>query len=254
MRGRSAISFALAISAGHALPVSAITALEMVRRADEQMRGETSQGEMEMTVVTPEWERTMRMRVWETRRDDKAFVRVLEPAKERGTASLKLGNEMWTYIPSIERSMKIPPSMLMQSWLGSDFTNDDMLKGSSYVDDYEHTITDTTELDGQTLYVVRSVPKPEAAVVWGKIVYYARTVDFLPVRQEFYDEDDTVVRRMDLTEFRRMGDRVIPTVYSLVPLTHEKQGHRTTLTIRAMVFNTPISPSVFTRANLERPR
>jgi len=253
MKRGFAVGLAVAIVAGSAYPTSALTALEMVRLAEEQMRGETSHSEVEMTVITPEWQRTMRLEVWEAKRDEKAFVRVLAPAKERGTASLKLGNEMWTYIPSIERSMKIPPSMMMQSWLGSDFTNDDMLKASS-LDDYEHALTDTTELDGQTAYVITSIPKPDAPVVWGKIVYYARLGDYLPIRQEFYDEDGNIVRRMDLSEFKRMGGRVIPTVYTLVPLTEETTGHQTTLTIHSAAFNVNISESIFTRANLERTR
>jgi len=231
-----------------------LTAREMIRRADEQMRGTTSQGEAEMTIITPEWRRTMTMRFWEDARGDKAFVRILSPAKDRGTATLKLGNEIWTYMPSIERSMKIPPSMMHQGWMGSDFTNDDMVKSSSVVDDYEHSLTDTTQLDGETVYVITMVPKEEAAVVWGKIVYYARTTDYLPLREDFYDEDSVLVRRMTLTEFRQMGGRVIPMLMTLTPLTEEKKGHETIFRYFSIEFNANISESVFTRANLERAR
>jgi outer membrane lipoprotein-sorting protein len=231
-----------------------ITAKEIVRRFDQQMRGRTSTGEMSMTIVTPEWKRTMRMRFWESADDDKSFVRVLSPAKDRGTSSLKLGNNMWTYLPAIERSMKIPPSMMQQGWMGSDFTNDDLVKSSSIVDDYVHAITDTVTIDGMKAYVITLDPKEEAAVVWGRIVVYARDGDYLPLREEFYDEDSVLVRKMDFTGFQKMGGRIVPTVMTLVPLTEDKKGHMTTMRYHSLRFNTKIRKSVFTRANLERAR
>ena len=232
----------------------AVTAREIVQRGDQQMRGRTSRGEFEMSITTPDWQRAMRMEFWESSEDDKAFVRVLSPARDRGTASLKLGNEMWTYLPSIERSMKIPPSMMLQGWMGSDFTNDDMVKSSSIVDDYTHSIVDTVEVGTERCYVVQLVPTEEAAVVWGKILYYARTTDYLPVREDFYDEEDTLVRRMDLSEFQEMGGRVIPAVMTLTPLTEDKQGHSTTMRYLSIEYDVNIRSSVFTRANLERSR
>ncbi len=231
-----------------------LTARDIVNRAEVQTRGTTSYGEAEMTIENPDWTRTMRMRIWDDRDGDKAFVRILSPVKDRGTATLKLGETLRMYLPSIERSMKIPPSMMMQGWMGSDFTNDDMVKASSYVDDYVHTITDTTAIRDQEVFEITSIPREEAAVVWGKVVYYARTVDYLPVRQVYYDEDSVLVRRMELSEFREMGGRIIPTVQEIIPLTEEKEGHRTTYRIISMEFDIRIRPNVFTRANLERPR
>ena len=231
-----------------------LTAQEIVRRADALMRGTTSQGESEMTIITPEWSRTMRMRFWDDSGGDRAFVRILEPAKDRGTATLKLGEQLWTYLPSIERSIKIPPSMMMQGWMGSDFTNDDMVKGSSYVHDYDHTLTDTTDIDGQEVYEITSIPHEEAAVVWGRIVYYARTSDYLPVREDFYDEDSLLVRRMEFSQFREVGGRVIPTHHVIIPLTQEKRGHRTIYRLLSIDFDVRIGGNVFSRANLERPR
>ena len=248
--------FTAALVAALVLPASAqvMTAREIIRRGDRQMRGETSRGEMEMSITTPDWQRTMRMQFWESATDDKAFVRVLSPARDRGTASLKLGNEMWTYMPSIERSMKIPPSMMLQGWMGSDFTNDDMVKSSSIVDDYTHTLVDTVDIDGQTCYVVELIPDEEAAVVWGKILYYVRGTDYLPVREDFYDEDNVLVRRMDCSEFQEMGGRVIPTVMTLTPLTEDKEGHTTTMRYLSIEYDVNIRSSVFSRANLERSR
>lgn len=249
------ISLALAgLAVLAAVVASALTAQEMIERAEQRMRGETSHGTMEMVVITPEWRRTMRMEFWEDTDDDKAFVRVLAPQKDRGTASLKLGNEMWTYMPSIERSMKIPPSMMQQSWMGSDFTNDDMVNSSSIVEDYYHEITDTTTMGGTTVYEITLTPKEEAAVVWGSIVDYAREEDYLPLRQDFYDEDGNLVRKMTFTDFREMDGRVIPSEMTLVPLTEEDEGDTTIMRWVDIDFNVDINPRVFTRANLERSR
>jgi len=251
---RAILAASLLLAAGTiASAAGPLTAVDVMQRADALMRGTMSEGEMEMTVVTPDWRRTMRMRFWEDSRDDRMFVRVLAPAKDRGTASLKLGNEMWMYLPSIERSMKIPPSMMMQSWLGSDLTNDDIVKESSYKD-YDHTFLDTTVIDGQRAYVIQSIPKPDAPVVWGKIITYARTSDYLPLRQDYYDDDGQLVRRMTYSDFRRMGGRTIPATYRLVPLTADRRGHETTLRILSMTFDRPIPGDTFTRANLERAR
>jgi hypothetical protein len=231
-----------------------LTVKEMIARADEQMRGEQAQGVYEMTIVTPHWKRTLRMRFWEDVENDRAFVRVLFPAKEAGSASLKIGNEMWTYLPSVERSLKIPPSMMTQSWMGSDFTNEDLVNADDYVEEYTHACVDTVVVDSQRVYVIESIPKPEAPVVWGKVRYYARTGDFLPVRQEFYDEDGHLVRRMIFSDFREMDGRMIPALYTVEPLTEEKAGHRTLMRIEDMKFDVDLSRRIFTRANLERTR
>ena len=134
-----------------------LTVKEMIARADEQMRGEQAQGVYEMTIVTPHWKRTLRMRFWEDVENDRAFVRVLFPAKEAGSASLKIGNEMWTYLPSVERSLKIPPSMMTQSWMGSDFTNEDLVNADDYVEEYTHACVDTVVVDSQRVYVIESI-------------------------------------------------------------------------------------------------
>ena len=227
---------------------------EMVAQADAQMRGETARGIYAMTITTPDWERTLRLRFWEDAANDRAFVRVLSPPKEEGSASLKLGNEMWTYLPEVERSMKIPPSMMAQSWMGSDFTNEDIVNSDDYVDEYEHALVDTAVLDSTPVYVIESIPRPGAPVVWGKIRYYARRSDYLPVLQEYYDEDGSKVRHMSFARFRTIDGRVIPTLYAVEPLTEDEAGHRTELLIEEIDIDVDLPGGVFTRANLERAR
>jgi len=242
------------ICATSAVSAEQITAQDIIRQAEELMRGTTAIGVYEMTITTPDWERTLTMRFWEDVDGEKAFVRVTDPPKERGTASLKLGNEMWTYLPGVERSMKIPPSMMSQSWMGSDLTNEDIVHGDDFVDQYEHELLDTTTVDAQPVYVIRSVPKPDAPVVWDQIVTYARVSDYLPAQQDYFDEDSVIVRRMRYGEFKEMGDRVIPTLYIVEPLTEDERGNRTTMRIVEMEFDARIPGGVFSRANLERSR
>lgn len=238
----------------------------MVAQADAYMRGETATGIYAMTITTANWERTLRLRFWEEAAEDRAFVRVLSPPKEEGSASLKLGNEMWTYLPDVNRSMKIPPSMMAQSWMGSDFTNEDIVNGDDYVNQYEHALVDTTMLahtssppdtstvDSARVYVIESTPKPGTPVVWGKVRHYARPEDHLPVRQEYFDEDGNQVRRMIFSRFRTMDGRLIPTQYTVLPLTEDEAGNRTVLTIEEIQFNVELPKGTFTRANLERAR
>ncbi len=249
-----AIALAALVAAPGPVQADEEAARRIIAAGDDLMRGTTAEGVYEMTIINPDWERTLRMRFWEDVSGDRAFVRVLSPPREAGSKTLKLGNEMWAYLPSVEQSIKIPPSMMAQGWMGSDLTNEDIVNGDDYVDEYTHDLVDTTEMDGETIYVIESIPTPEAAVVWGKIRYYARAADALPVLQEFYDEDEGLVRRMLFSEFKSMDGRVIPTRYVVEPLTEEHIGQRTIMVIAEMDFDARIRPGVFTRANLERSR
>src|SRR5574341_2176164 len=140
-----------------------------------------------MSVTTPRWQRTLSLRAW-MERPKRSFIRIMTPAKEAGIGSLRIGAEMWNYLPNVERTIKIPPSMMMQPWMGSDFTNDDLVKESSVVDDYTHRVLAAESVAGAPVYVIEAIPKPEAAVVWGKIVFRVRKSDFIPIAVEYYDE------------------------------------------------------------------
>lgn len=149
--------------------VPEIIAKDIVKKADSLLRGETNHGMSEMTIITPNWERTLRLKSWQNG-IEKTFIRILLPQKDAGIGFLKIKNEMWSYLPTVERIIKIPPSMMMQPWMGSDFTNDDLVKGSSIVDDYEHREIGIEKVEGQDVYKIESDPKPDAPVVWGKII------------------------------------------------------------------------------------
>ncbi|RMF66599.1 MAG: outer membrane lipoprotein-sorting protein, partial [Calditrichaeota bacterium] len=171
------------------------SAASIVKKADDLLRGKTQVGTYTMTVVRPQWQRTMRFRFW-SQGTDKSFILMLAPAKERGVTFLKLGREMWNYIPKINRAIKIPPSMMLQSWMGSDFTNDDLVKESSVVHDYTHTLLGRERIRGFEAYKVELKPRPEAAVVWDRIIEWIRVGDYVPLKAEYYNERGERVRTL----------------------------------------------------------
>jgi len=219
------------------------TGREIVDRVENLLWSNTMQGEFEMTITTPRWQRTLSLRAW-LDRPKRSFIRILDPAKEAGIGSLRIGAEMWNYLPNVERTIKIPPSMMMQPWMGSDFTNDDLVKESSVVDDYTHRVLRTENVAGAPIYVVEAVPKPEAAVVWGRILFWVRTADFVPLKEE-------LVRVMTYSEVRPLGGRVVPTKWEMRPM--RKSGNVTTVVLKNAVYEESIDSEIFTQRNLQRP-
>jgi outer membrane lipoprotein-sorting protein len=166
-RAARALLLAFALALGPPALAQEPDGRELVERVETLLWGKTLQGEFEMTIATPRWQRTLALRAW-MERPKRSFIRILAPAKEKGIGSLRIGAEMWNYLPNIERTIKIPPSMMLQPWMGSDFTNDDLVKQSSAVDDYTQRILRTETADGAAAYVVEALPRPDAAVVWGR--------------------------------------------------------------------------------------
>jgi outer membrane lipoprotein-sorting protein len=222
---------------------------DIVERVENLLWSKTMQGEFEMTIATPRWTRTLGLRVW-LDRPQRSFIRILAPAKEAGIGSLRIGAEMWNYLPNIERTIKIPPSMMMQPWMGSDFTNDDLVKESSVVDDYTHRVLAGEVVAGAPVHVVEATPKPDAAVVWGKIVFRVRGSDFIPLSAEYYDERGGLVRVMTYSDVRPIGGRVIPTRWEMRP--KDKPGNSTTVVLRSAVYDRPIGPEIFSQRNLQK--
>lgn len=242
----------VALCLGHAKPAQAqeITATEIIRRADELTRGRTAQGRYTMTIVRPDWQRSMTFDYW-SEGTEKSFIRVLEPAKERGVSFLKVGREMWQYVPRINRVIKIPPSMMLQSWMGSDFTNDDLVHESSIVEDYEHRLLAHEEFEGHDAYQIELVPKPSAAVAWDRLVEWIRVDDFVPLQAEYFNERGELVRTMLFTDVKEMGGREIPARMELVE--EKKEGRSTILDLENVRFNEKIPSSIFTQRNLRKP-
>jgi outer membrane lipoprotein-sorting protein len=242
----SAVVWCLAPSAN----AQELSGRDIIDRVENLLWGKTMQGEFEMSIATPRWQRTLGMRVW-MERPTRSFIRILSPAKEAGIGSLRIRSEMWNYLPNVERTIKIPPSMMLQPWMGSDFANDDLVKSSSVIDDYTQRIVRDETVAGAPVYVLELIPKPDAAVVWGKILYWVRKNDFIPLKEEFYDERGTLVRVMILSDVRLLGGRTIPTRWEIRPL--DKPSNVTVIVIKTVVYDRPLDPDTFTQRNLQQP-
>lgn len=225
------------------------TATEMVRRYDRLLRGETNQWQVEMVVKTPRWERSYRMASWMAG-ERKTFIRVLAPKKSEGQGFLKRDYSLWMYLPTVERTIMIPPSMMLQDFLGSDFSYDDLVKAGRVVDDYTHRLLRDEALNGTKTWVIELIPKPEAPVVYGKLILWLRSEDYVPVRQEFFDEGGTRLKTLNYSEVRQFNDRAIPSHWRLA--NEIKKGNTTELKISAARFNLPLADDLFTQRRLER--
>jgi Outer membrane lipoprotein-sorting protein len=242
----AAASYAVA-SAMAASPVAGQSAREIVDRVDRLLRGESSRGKVEMQITTQHWSRTLDMEVWSLG-TQYSLVRVTAPPKEAGTATLKAGQEVWNYLPRVDRTIKVPPSLMMGAWMGSHFTNDDLVKESRLVDDYDITISFEGERNGVPVWEFDLTPKPEAAVVWGRLVEQVRKADDMPTWVRYYDEDGALVRTMKFSDYKVMGGRLVPAKMLVVPA--DKPGESTALLYDDLSFDIPIDKEFFSLRNL----
>ncbi len=219
---------------------------ELILQIDRLYRAETSYSEVEMEIVTPHWQRTLSMLGW-SEGMDKTFLRLTSPRREKGMATLRIDNEMWNFLPKTNKVMKIPPSMMMGSWMGSDFSNDDLVKESSLFEDYTFELITPDSASEDVIYI-NSIPREDLAVVWGSIVTAIRKADHLPIWQKYYDEKGELKRTMTYSEIKNLGGRMIPTVLTMVPQT--KEGHRTLIRYLKAEFDLKLDDDVFTLRNL----
>lgn len=241
-----AVLFALALFPGVA---QAQSAYEIVKKADEKMRGATSQATMTIRTVRPTWSRAMEVKTW-MKGTTYALILIQSPARDKGTTFLKKKKEVWNWLPTLERTVKLPPSMMSQSWMGTDFTNDDLVKESSALEDYTHSIIGDTSIDGRPSWKILFRPRPEAAVVWGKLVVCIDKKDFLELYTEFYDEDGALLNRMRGYEVKVMDGRLIPTRMEMIP--EGKRGQKTEIIYRSIRFNRPINDNFFSLENMKQ--
>lgn len=219
---------------------------ELVRKVDGLYRSRTSFAEIEMEIVTPHWQRILKMKVW-TEGMNKTFIRILVPKKERGMATLRIGNEMWNYLPKTNKIIKIPPSMMMSSWMGSDFTNDDLVKEYTMTEDYKFQIT-TVENPREGLVYVKLAPRVGRPIMWGKVVMAVTEKDYIPVWEKFYDEKNNVMRVLNFSEIRDFNGRKIPSVMEMIP--QKKEGHKTVIKYKQLEFDKNPDNEIFSMRNL----
>lgn len=233
-----------------ALPASAQDAAAIVQTAVDNWRGTSSYGEMTMTVHRPSWERSMSIRGW-TSGSKKSLVRVTAPKKDEGNATLTVDDNMWTYLPKVNRVIKVPSSMMAQSWMGSDFSNKDVSRTDDIIEQYDHTLLSTAEADGHTVWTIQSIPHEDAAVVWGKQVLRIRD-DHVLLSEEFYDQDGVLVKTLSTLEIEKMGGRMVAARQRMSK--DENADEWTELVVKSIEFDIDIPDNVFTRSNLQNPR
>jgi len=223
-------------------------ATAIVRKADQKLKGKTAYAEMTIQVIRPTWKREMSIKSW-GKGDDYALILVTAPAKDKGTVSLKREKEVWSWMPSIERTIKLPPSMMTQSWMGTDFTNDDLVKQSSMVQDYDHELSGDSTMEGRSCYKIIMTPKPESAVVWGKVILFIDKKDYIEMRAEYYDEDGVLINVMTGSGITLLGGKLLPSVMEMIPV--EKPGQKTVLMYKVLKFDDPIADNFFTIQNIK---
>ena len=229
-----------------------MSATEIVRKADEKVNGEkSSYSVMSMTIIRPAWKRTIEFKNWTLGRDF-ALTLIAYPPQESGQTFLKRNAEMWTWNPSINRLIKMPPSLLSQGWMGSDYSNDDILKESSVVTDYTHESEGEESFGGRTCYKIRMTARKEASIVWGKQIRWIDKKDFIVLKAELFDEDGYLVRTETGSEIRTMDGRVIPSRIELIPA--DEPENKTLVEIREIKFNVPVEEGFFSQQNMKRVR
>jgi outer membrane lipoprotein-sorting protein len=224
-------------------------AKEIVTKAESNIHGLTSATEMTIQIVRPTWTRSMTLKGW-SKGEEYSITIVTAPAKDAGTVFLKRVKEIWNWVPSIERVVKLPPSMMAQSWMGTDLTNDDLVKASSRIDDYTHRIVGDSLIEGRKCWKIEMIPLPQAAVVWSKVYIWIDQKDYLELRLEFYDEDNKLVNILQCSDIRTMGGRIMPCKMEMIPA--EKKGQKTVITYNSATFNQPISEDFFTTQNMKK--
>lgn len=224
-------------------------AQRLSRKLDELFRSKSSRGKMAMTVTTPQFERRLELQSLSRGLEDTLVV-ILSPQKERGTATLKRGREMWNYLPKVAKTIRVPPSMMMGSWMGSDVTNDDMVRGSSWEADY--SVAFARDRETPALLCLQYVPKPGAAVTWSRIVGCFDRATELPKVMEYYDEKGRKARSMLYSEVRNLGGRTLPTQWRIEPHLPDRQGHSTVVTLLDMAWDVPVTDEDFSQAALRR--
>lgn len=224
------------------------TAKEVVQKADEKMRGSTSHVELTIKTSRPTWTRSMDVKAW-MKGTDFSMILIQSPAKDKGIVFLKRKKEVWNWMPALERTIKLPPSMMNQSWMGTDFTNDDLVKESSIVNDYNHSIIGDTIIEARSCYIIQMIPKPEAAVVWGKLVVCIDKKDFLELHTKFYDEDGALINIMNAYDIKMMDNRLIPTRFEMIPM--DKKNQKTEMIYRNIKYNRPIEDGFFTTEKMK---
>lgn len=226
-----------------------VTATEIIKRSEDHLRGETSIAEVSIDIIRPDWTRTIKLKGW-SKGVNYSMILIQSPVKDKGIVFLKRQKEVWNWIPSVERTIKLPPSMMAQSWMGTDFTNDDLVREYSVIHDYTQRIIGDSMILGRKCWKIEMIPLPQSAIVWGKVLLWIDQQDYMQLRTEFIDEDNIKIQVMQCTEVKKLGGRMLPCVMEMIPL--DKPGHKTIMRYESLLFNQPIADDFFTTQNIKK--
>jgi len=224
------------------------TAVSILRKVEQQMRGESSYIEMTMTTIRPRFTREISMKTW-SKGQDYSLILITSPARDKGAAYLKRGNEIWNYSPNIDRMIKMPPSMMSQSWMGSDFSNDDLVRESSIIEDYAHRILREEVYQGRQCWVLELIPKPESTIVFGKVLIWVAKDLYVQMQIQNFDERNRLVSTILFSEIKNLGGSMLPAVLEMIPA--DKSNHKTIIRYNSAQFNIPIDEQFFSVQNLK---
>jgi len=224
---------------------------EIIRKSTENQIGKTSQGEMKMTIVRPTWKREITMKSWSLG-EEYALILVTSPARDKGTAFLKREKEMWNWQPTIDRVVKLPPSMMAQSLMGSDFTNNDLVDQASVIEDYAHKYLGEETIDGRVCHKIEMMPSDDAAVVWGKVISWIDKENYIQLKAEFFDEEDYLVNTMTASNIQKLGGKLLPKILTITPA--EEPENKTIVEYLSINFDKPIKNKFFSVQNMKRIR
>ena len=222
---------------------------KILNNVDDLYRSNASHSILTLSVTTVNWQRTLTLEQW-SKGEDKSLIKVLKPKKEKGLATLRVDKNVWNFLPKVKRVVKIPSSMMSSSWMGSHFTNDDLVKQSRMAEDYTFSITFEGMKDGKEIIEVTCLPNKEAAVVWGKVEVVVYADDYLPLRMIYYDEDLLLSRTLEFTNIEMMDGKMIPTMMSMIPT--DEPGESTTVKWEEVKFDITIDDNFFSLRKLQQ--
>lgn len=230
--------------------LNAQNAYEIIEKSQNYTIGNSQKVDISITINRPKWERKMSLKAWSLG-TNYSLILITAPSRDRGTVFLKKENEIWNWQPKIERIIKLPPSMMMQSWMGSDFTNDDLIRESSILDDYSHFLLGDTLIDNSSCFKIKLIPKDDAPVVWGKIITFIDKSFYFQRRSEFYDEEGELINIMKLSEIKLFNNKKLPSKITVIPI-YENPDSKTTLIYNNIDFNININSDFFSKQNMKR--
>ena len=220
---------------------------EWLNYADDQMRGDRSHGEMTMTIETPNWTRTLEIES-DVEGKSQAITTINSPAKEKGIRTLRIDNNMWNYFPKLKRKVAVSSSMLLASWMGSDFTNDDVLKASSMSQDYHHKFLPDAKVNGVVYKVIENTAKSNTKVMWPKVVTYSSKSDCLPRQNDYYDKQGKIKRTMTFSEIKKFDGHLVPALWVMKPA--DDPDKKTIIKYQNIIFKTKFKSNHFSQQSL----